>query len=60
VRMMHGLKDDVVPWEHGVRLLEALGAEDATLTLIKDGDHRLSRPQDIDALIAMAEDLRQK
>jgi len=58
VRILHGLKDDVVPWRHGMRLLETLGASDVRMTLIKDGDHRLSRPQDLDLLEDMAADLR--
>ncbi len=58
VRILHGQRDDVVPWRHGVRLLDTLTAKDARLTLIKDGDHRLSRPQDIDLLEEMAAELR--
>ena len=58
VRILHGMRDDVVPWSHGVRLLETLGAADARLTLMKDGDHRLSRPQDLDLLEDMATELR--
>ena len=58
VRILHGMKDDVVPWQHGMRLLETLGAADVRMTLIKDGDHRLSRPQDIALLEPMAEALR--
>jgi hypothetical protein len=40
-----------------VRLVEALAGGDVTLTLIKDGDHRLSRPEDLDRLWATAEGL---
>jgi len=58
VRILHGMKDDVVPWRHGVRLLETLTAADARLDLIKAGDHRLSKPQDIDLLEEMATELR--
>jgi pimeloyl-ACP methyl ester carboxylesterase len=57
VRLLHGMRDPDVPWQHGVRLVDALAGGDVTLTLIKDGDHRLSRPQDIARLIAMAEEL---
>jgi len=58
VRILHGMKDDVVPWTHGVRLLETLATKDARMNLIKDGDHRLSRPQDLDLLEDMAAELR--
>ena len=58
VRILHGMKDDVVPWRHGVRLLETLGATDARMILIKDGDHRLSRSQDIDLIADLAAELR--
>ena len=58
VRILHGMKDDVVPWRHGVRLLETLTTADARLDLIKAGDHRLSKPQDIDLLEDMAAELR--
>jgi pimeloyl-ACP methyl ester carboxylesterase len=58
VRLIHGLNDDVVPWQHGLRLLEAIDAPDIAMTLIKNGDHRLSRRQDISALVEMVADLR--
>jgi hypothetical protein len=41
-----------VPWQHAVDLSSRLAHDDVVLTLIKDGDHRLSRPEDIDRLIA--------
>jgi pimeloyl-ACP methyl ester carboxylesterase len=58
VRILHGMKDDTVPWTHGVRLLQTLNSNDVRLSLIKDGDHRLSRPQDLDLLEDMASELR--
>lgn len=58
VRMLHGMRDDVVPWQHGVRLLETLTSPDARMELIKDGDHRLSRDQDLDRLVGMVAELR--
>lgn len=51
VRILQGMRDPDVPWEHAMKTLEAFQGDDARLTLIKDGDHRLSRPQDIDLLI---------
>jgi len=58
VRILHGLKDEVVPWTHGVRLLETLTGADVRLTLIKDGDHRLSQPEQIRLLIDTVRSLR--
>ena len=58
VRILHGMKDDVVPWRHGLRLLEMLTTPDAHIHLIKDGDHRLSRPQDLDSLVNMVAEFR--
>ena len=47
VRLIHGMMDADVPWVTSVRLAERLAGPDVRLTLIKDGDHRLSRDQDI-------------
>jgi pimeloyl-ACP methyl ester carboxylesterase len=59
VTILQGMQDDDVPWQHAMRLVEHLPADDVTLTLVRDGDHRLSRPQDIALLVrsvaAMAE-----
>src|SRR5688500_14185207 len=44
VRLLHGLADSDVPWRISLTLMERLRAPDARLTLVKDGDHRLSRP----------------
>jgi pimeloyl-ACP methyl ester carboxylesterase len=52
VRILQGGADPDVPWRHALDLALALEAEDLVFTLIRDGDHRLSRPQDIDRLIA--------
>ncbi len=50
VRLIHGMKDDAVPWEHAALLSEALLSEHVTLALIKNGDHRLSRQGDLDRM----------
>lgn len=42
VRMLHGTKDNDVPYQLSVELLDSFTHSDATLTLVKDGDHRLS------------------
>ncbi|MFC7736903.1 alpha/beta hydrolase [Roseomonas sp. GCM10028921] len=47
VRLLQGMADPDVPWRHALRIMEALPGPDAELTLIKDGDHRLSRPGDL-------------
>ncbi|MGD0026494.1 MAG: alpha/beta hydrolase, partial [Xanthobacteraceae bacterium] len=48
--------DADVPWQHAVELTSRLACDDVVLTLVKDGDHRLSRPEDIARLIgAVAE-----
>jgi pimeloyl-ACP methyl ester carboxylesterase len=52
VRLLHGLQDDVVPTSIALRLGRALRSADVQTILVKDGDHRLSRPQDVDLLIA--------
>ncbi|MDO1558868.1 alpha/beta hydrolase [Brevundimonas sp. 2R-24] len=50
VRILQGTADDPVPWRHAMRLTEALTSDDVELTLIKDGDHRLSAPRDLERL----------
>jgi pimeloyl-ACP methyl ester carboxylesterase len=52
VRILQGAKDPDVPWQHAFALLHRLPADDVVLTMIQDGDHRLSRPQDIARIIA--------
>jgi pimeloyl-ACP methyl ester carboxylesterase len=56
VRILQGVEDPDVPWQHAKALVARLARDDVVLTLIKDGDHRLSRPEDIERLIqAVAE-----
>lgn len=57
VRMLHGMADPDVPWQHSLRLADALAGGDVVLSFVKDGDHRLSRPQDLARLAAMIEEL---
>ena len=52
VRILQGVMDPDVPWEHAVELVSRIARDDVVLTLVKDGDHRLSRPEDIERLIA--------
>jgi pimeloyl-ACP methyl ester carboxylesterase len=52
VRLLHGQRDPDVPWHHSTHLAGKLRSADVQTILVKDGDHRLSRPQDLDLLIA--------
>jgi pimeloyl-ACP methyl ester carboxylesterase len=52
VRILQGVQDEDVPWRHAVELTARFARDDVVLTLVKDGDHRLSRPEDIERLIA--------
>jgi pimeloyl-ACP methyl ester carboxylesterase len=52
VRILQGGEDPDVPWRHALELARAINGDDVVFTLVKDGDHRLSRPQDIERLIA--------
>ena len=52
VRLLHGMADESVPWQQSLKLAERLASSDVTLTLIKDGDHRLSRDEDLARLAA--------
>jgi len=51
VRILQGVADPDVPWRHAVELVSRLAQDDVVLSLIKGGDHRLSRPEDIERLI---------
>jgi pimeloyl-ACP methyl ester carboxylesterase len=52
VRILQGAQDPDVPWKHAFALAHRLPADDVVLTMIQDGDHRLSRPQDIARMLA--------
>jgi len=52
VRILQGVNDPDVPWQHAVELVARFARDDVVLTMVKDGDHRLSRPEDIERLIA--------
>jgi pimeloyl-ACP methyl ester carboxylesterase len=55
VHVIQGMQDPDVPWRHATQLMERLAFDDAVLTLVRDGDHRLSRPGDIERLIEAVE-----
>lgn len=55
--ILQGQKDDAVPWQHALRIVEGIAQDDVVLTLVKDGDHRLSRPEDLERMLAAVADL---
>jgi pimeloyl-ACP methyl ester carboxylesterase len=57
VRLLHGMRDEDVPWGHALRLAEAIEGEDVEVTLIKGGDHRLSTASDLALLSRTVEAL---
>jgi pimeloyl-ACP methyl ester carboxylesterase len=57
VRILQGAQDPDVPWQHAFALTHCLPSDDVVLTLIQDGDHRLSRPQDIARILAAVDEL---
>jgi pimeloyl-ACP methyl ester carboxylesterase len=52
VRILQGVQDPDVPWQHAVELSARFARDDVVLTLVKDGDHRLSRSDDIERMLA--------
>jgi len=50
VRILHGMQDQVVPFQRGVELAELIDSRNLDLTLRKSGDHRLSQPEDLQLL----------
>lgn len=50
LHILHGQKDEDVPWQHGQELMTLLPRDDVTFTLVPDGDHRLSRHEDLERL----------
>jgi pimeloyl-ACP methyl ester carboxylesterase len=57
VRLLHGMLDDAVPWQTSLRLAEQLESPDVTMTLVKQGDHRLSKEADLACLAAIVDEL---
>jgi len=58
VHILQGMEDPDVPWRHARHVFEALPGVNVNLTFIKDGDHRLSRPQDIALLTRVVDAMR--
>jgi pimeloyl-ACP methyl ester carboxylesterase len=59
VRLLHGQRDDAVPWQNSLEIAEALRSEAVAITLVKDGDHRLSRDQDIARILHAVDEMTQ-
>jgi pimeloyl-ACP methyl ester carboxylesterase len=57
VQLIHGYKDDVVPWQRSVDIMQCLSCEDVELTLIKGGDHRLSSDHELEKITTALETL---
>jgi pimeloyl-ACP methyl ester carboxylesterase len=57
VRLLHGQADADVPWAYSLELMKKLRSADVQTTLVKDGDHRLSREQDVSLLIGTVQRL---
>lgn len=55
IRLIHGQRDQDVPWEISLKLAAALRSDNVQVTLIKDGDHRLSRDRDIASLLGLVD-----
>lgn len=57
VRLLHGQQDEAVPWRLSLDIAERLRSDDVQVTLVKDGDHRLSRDADLALLLATLDQL---
>jgi pimeloyl-ACP methyl ester carboxylesterase len=57
VRLLHGMRDQSVPWQTSLRLAERLRSRDVAVTLVKDGDHRLSAKPDLARLAQTLDEL---
>ncbi len=57
VHLFQGIEDDAVPWEHAHAISRQLKTNDVTTTFIKDGDHRLSREEDLAKIFAVVDKL---
>ena len=57
VRLLHGQRDPDVPWQIALKVAAAMESGDVRTILVKDGDHRLSRPQDIQLIVETVEGL---
>ena len=57
VQIIQGIADPDVPYTHALKLASLMPSDDVTLSLVPDGDHRLSRPQDLEMLVTAVESM---
>lgn len=57
VRLIHGMLDEAVPWEHSLKIADAVTSTDVEISFVKDGEHRLSRDHDLARLIAAVQEV---
>jgi pimeloyl-ACP methyl ester carboxylesterase len=57
VRILQGALDPDEPWRHAMKLVACLPRDEVSFTLVKDGDHRLSRPEDIARLLRAVDEM---
>lgn len=50
VRLIHGMRDPDVPWQTSLRIAEKLRSKDVEIALVKEGEHRMSEPEDLERL----------
>ena len=60
VHILQGMEDPDVPWSHAMKLVEHLAADPVAVTLVKDGDHRLSRDEDISRMLSAIRDIARR
>lgn len=59
IRLVHGIKDDVVEWQRSAQVMACLRSQQVSLLTVESGDHRLSRQQDLESLCSVLLDLHQ-
>lgn len=57
VHILQGMQDPDVPWRHAIETMERMPSDNVVMTPVKDGDHRLSRPEDLDRLLGTVDRL---
>jgi len=57
VRLIHGLEDPDVPWEMSLKLSKSIRSSDVVVSLVKDGDHRLSKPHELAQMLGLIDEV---